>query len=141
MFSVENVAELPENTGINKYAIKLEEGKQSLFGPIYNLGLVELDTLKTYIMTIMANGFFRPSKSSAGASIFFNWKSIESLHLCVDYQGLNNITIKNQYLLSLIGKSLDWLGWTRRFIQLDLTNAYHQMRIRKGDKWKTTFQI
>ena len=27
VFSVENVVELPENTGINEYAIKLEKGK------------------------------------------------------------------------------------------------------------------
>ena len=34
LFSMENAAKLPENTGINKHAIKLEEGKQPLFGPI-----------------------------------------------------------------------------------------------------------
>ena len=28
IFSAENVAKLPENTGINEYAIKLEESKQ-----------------------------------------------------------------------------------------------------------------
>ena len=49
VFSAENVAELLENTGINEHAIKLEEGKQPPFGPIYSLGLVKLETLKTYI--------------------------------------------------------------------------------------------
>ena len=49
--------ELSENTGMNKYAIKLEEGKQPLFGPIYSLGLVELEILKIYIKTNLANGF------------------------------------------------------------------------------------
>ena len=48
--------------------------------------------------------------------------------------------IKNQYLLSLINKSLDWLSHVKRFTQLDLTSAYHQMRIKKDDKWKTGFQ-
>ena len=57
VFSAEIAAELPENTGINEHAIKLEEGKQPLFGPIYSLGLVELETLKTYIETNLANGF------------------------------------------------------------------------------------
>ena len=58
----------------------------------------------------------------------------------MDYWGLNNLTIKNQYPLLLIGESLDRLGRAKRFTQLDLTNAYHRMRIREGDEWKTAFR-
>ncbi len=63
-----------------------------------------------------------------------------SLRLWVDYRGLNNLTIKNQYPLPLVRELLDRLGWARRFTQLDLTNAYHRMRIREGDEWKTAFK-
>ena len=115
VFSAENAAELPENTGMNEHAIELEEGKQPPFSPIYSLGPVELETLKTYIKTNLANSFIRPSKSPAGAPIFFDRKPDGSLRFCVDYWGLNNITIKNQYPLLLIGKSLDRLGRARRF--------------------------
>ena len=72
IFSAENAAELSENTGINEHAIKLENDKQPSFRPIYSLGPVELETLKTYIETNLANGFIRPSKSPAGAFIFFD---------------------------------------------------------------------
>ena len=48
---------LPEYTKINKHAIKLEDGKQPLYMPIYSLGPVELKTWKTYIKTNLANGF------------------------------------------------------------------------------------
>ena len=95
VFSAENAAELPENTGINEHAIELEEGKQPPFGPIYSLGPVELETLKTYIETNLANGFIRPSKFPAGAPILFDRKPDGSLRFYVDYRGLNNITIKN----------------------------------------------
>ena len=125
---------------MNEHAIELEEGKQPPFGPIYSLGPVELETLKTYIETNLANGFIRLSKSLAGAPILFDRKPDRSLRLCVDYQDLNNITIKNQYLLPLIGESLDQLGRAKRFTQLDLTNAYHWMRICEGDEWKTAFR-
>ena len=111
----ENAIELPENIGMNKHAIELEENKQLPFGPIYSLGPVELETLKTYIKTNLANGFIRPSKSPTGAPILFDQKPDGSLRLCVEYRGLNNITIKNQYLLPLIGKSLDRLGWAKQF--------------------------
>ena len=125
VFSAKNIAELSKNTGMNEYAFELKEGKQPPFRPIYSLGLVELETLKTYIETNLSNGFIRPSKSPAGVPILFNWKPNESLHFYINYWGLNNITIKNQYLLLLIGKLLDWLGQARRFTQLDLTNVYH----------------
>ena len=134
-----NAAELPENTRMNEHAIKLEKGKQPLFEPIYSLGLVELETLKTYIEINLANDFIRPSKSPVGAPILFDRKPDGSLCLCVDYWGLNNITIKNRYPLPLIGESLDWLSQAKRFTQLDLTNTYHQMRIRESDEWKTAF--
>ena len=125
---------------MNEYTIELEEGKQPLFGPIYSLGPIELETLKTYIKTNLANGFIRPSKSLAGVPILFDWKLNGSLRLCVDCRSLNNITIKNRYPLPLIGESLDRLGRAKRFTQLDLTNAYHRMRIREGDEWKTAFR-
>ena len=43
--------ELPKLTGINNHAIYLIKNKQTLYGPIYSLGLMELETLKTYIRT------------------------------------------------------------------------------------------
>ena len=107
--------ELPENTSINEHAIKLIEGMQPPYGPIYSLGPVELETLKAYIKTYLKTGFIRPSKSPVDAPILFDKKTNESLRLCVDYRGLNNLTIKNRYPLPLIGESLDRLGRAKRF--------------------------
>ena len=115
VFLAEHAAEFSENTGINEHVIELEEGKQPLFGPIYSLEPVELKTLKTYIKTNLANGFIRPSKSPAGAPILFDRKPDRSLHLCVNYWGFNNLTIKNWYPLPLIGELLDWLSRAKRF--------------------------
>ena len=126
--------ELPENTGIDEHDIELIEGKQPLYRPIYTLGPVELETLKAYIKTHLKTRFIWLSKSPAGAPILFDKKPDGSLQLCVDYRGLNNLTIKNRYPLPLIGESLDRLGRAKRFTQLDLTSAYHRMRIREGDE-------
>ena len=140
IFSKKLANVLPERTGANEDAIELEEGKQPPYKPIYSLGPVEFETLKTYIETNLANGFIRASKLLAGAPILFVCKLNNSLYLCVNYRGLNNLTIKNQYPLPLIAKSLDWLGQAKQFTQLDLTSAYHWMRIKEGDEWKMAFQ-
>ena len=116
VFSAEYAAELSENTRMNEHAIKLKERKHPPFGPIYSLRPVELETLKTYIKTNLANGFIRPSKSPARAPILTNRKPNRSLRLCMDYRGLNNLTIKNRYPLSLISKSLNRLGRAKQFI-------------------------
>ncbi len=102
--------ELLEHTGINNHAIELLDNWQPPYGPIYSLESVELQILKTYIKNNLANGFIRSSKSPTEASIFFDKKPDGSLRLCVDYQGLNNLTIKNWYPLPLVGESLDRLG-------------------------------
>ena len=98
---------LPKHTKIHKHLIKLQEGKQLPASLIYNLELVELEILKIYIKTNLANGFIQPSKSPIKALICFIQKLDGSLHLCVNYQGLNNLTIKNRYPLLLIEKSLN----------------------------------
>ena len=57
VFSGKKTLVLPERTKLNEHAINLEDGKQSPYGPIYSLGLVELETLKTYIETHLKTGF------------------------------------------------------------------------------------
>ena len=99
--------ELPKNIGINKNAIKMQNGKQPPHEQIHSLAVVELKSLKTYIETYLKTGFIQPFKSPLGAPILFNKKPDGNLWLCVDYWGLNNLTIKNQYLLPFIGKALD----------------------------------
>ena len=84
-FLVENAAKFLNNSGINNYIIKLEKNKQSLFNLIYSLKLVELEALKTYIKTNLANNFIQSFKSSANTPILFDQKPDRSLRLCVDY--------------------------------------------------------
>ena len=115
MFFLDLASKLPEHTEINNHTIELVDGQQPLYGPIYSLEPVELETLKAYIETNLANGFINPSKLLASAPILFDRKSDGSFWLCVNYQDLNNLTIKNRSPLLLIGKLLDRLGRDRRF--------------------------
>ena len=134
VFFLDLTSKLSKYTRINNHAIKLVDGEQPPYKSNYSLKLVELETLKAYIETNLANGFIKLSKSPAGASILFDWKSNSFFQLCINYRGLNKLTIENWYPLPLIRESLDRLGRTKRFTQLDLTSIYHQMKIHKRDK-------
>ncbi len=82
VFSRDLAIKLPENIGINKHTIKLIEGKQSSYEPIYTQNLVELETLKTYIETHLKTGFIKSSKFSVGAFILFD-KSLMVACICM----------------------------------------------------------
>ncbi len=95
---------------------------------------MELEILRAYIEKNLANGFIKSFKFSTRVPFFFDKKSDGSLRLCINDQDLNNLFIKNKYLLLLIQKSLNWLGRAQHFNQLDQTNTYHQIRIRESNK-------
>ena len=64
---------------------------------------------------------------------------VGKLRLVVDYRGLNKVTVKNRFPLPLIPEMLDRLHLAKVFTKIDLRNAYHQVRVREGDEWKTAF--
>ena len=134
VFLEESAKMVSKCTGISKHAIELEDDKQPPYGPIYSVGPMELKTLKTYIKTNLGNDFIQPLKFPTGAPILFVCKPNGSLQLCVNYRGLNNLTIKNRYPLPLISESLNWLGKAKHFTQLDFISAYYRMRIKEGNE-------
>ena len=73
-----------------------------------------------YIDENLAKGFIRHSKSLAGAPILFVKKKDGSLQMCVDYWGLNKVTIKNRYPLLLISRLLNQLGQAKIYTKIDL---------------------
>lgn len=120
--------------------INLQPGAEPPFGRIYSLSPREQVALKAYVEENLAKGFIRHSMSPAGAPVLFVKKKDGSLRLCVDYRGLNSVTIKNRYPLPLIDQLLSVLSAARVFTKIDLRGAYNLLRIRAGDEWKTAFR-
>lgn len=121
-------------------SINLEPNTTPPYGPLYPLSETELTTLSEWLEENLSKGFIRASKSPAGAPILFVKKKDGTLRLCVDYRGINKITIKNRYPLPLISESLDRLRSAKIFTKLDLRGAYNLVRIKNGDEWKTAFR-
>jgi hypothetical protein len=137
--SEEDSTVLPEH-GHHDLAINLVPDSSPPHRPLYNLSQAELVILRKYLDEYLARGWIRESKSPAGAPILFVKKKDGSLRLCVDYRGLNKITIKNRHPLPLIMESLDRLARAKFYTKIDAREAYHRIRIREGDEWKTAFR-
>ncbi|XDV19457.1 hypothetical protein PO909_024927 [Leuciscus waleckii] len=138
VFSKSRAASLPPHRPYD-CAIDLLSGKSPPKGKIYSLSVPEREAMEKYISDSLASGFIQPSSSPAGAGFFFVGKKDGSLRPCIDYRGLNNITVKNTYPLPLMSSAFERLQGASIFTKLDLRNAYHLVRIRKGDEWKTAF--
>ncbi|KAK3570304.1 hypothetical protein QTP86_017185 [Hemibagrus guttatus] len=108
-------------------------------GRVYPLSLPESKAMEEYIETALAAGHIRSSTSPAAAEFFFVGKKDGGLRPYIDYRGLNAITVPCPYPLPLVPAVLKQLRGARMFTKLDLRSAYNLVRIRKGDKWKTTF--
>ena len=63
----------------------------------------------------------------------------QDLRLCIDYQQLNKVTIKNRSSLSRINDLFDQLRGMRVYSKIDLRTGYHQLRVRETDILKTAF--
>jgi hypothetical protein len=96
--------------------------------------------LREYLDAALKKGWIRASKSLSAAPILFVPKKDGGDRLCVDYRGLNKVTIKNRYPLPLISELLDRLGHAKVFSKLDLRDAYYRLRIKEGDEWETAFK-
>ena len=123
VFFKKNIRKLSEYEE-SDHTIELNE-QDSPFKPLYNLLSLELKTLQEYLNNALTKRWIRHSTSPAEASVLFIPKRDSGLYLCVDYQALNKITIKNHHALSLISETLDQLVEARWFIKFNLKNAYH----------------
>ena len=122
------------------HEIKLKWKKQFTFELIYAFSQKELKILKTYLNEYLTKEFIKKPQSSTKYSILFVLKKNDTFRLCVDYQKLNNITIKNCYSLFNINELRDKLTKVKYFIKFDLREVYNLIRMKAKKKWKITFR-
>lgn len=93
------------------FAIDLIPGASYPTGRLYNLFRPEREAMERYMAESLATGIIRPSSSPLGAGFFFVDKKDKRLHPCIDYCGLNQITLRTSTLfpscLLLLNLSMD----------------------------------
>ncbi|GJW38301.1 putative reverse transcriptase domain-containing protein [Tanacetum coccineum] len=100
----------------------------------------EWKELSDQLKELSDKGFIRPSSSPWGAPVLFVKKKDGSFRMCIDYQELNKLTVKNRYPLPRIDDLFDQLQGSSIYSKIDLRSGYHQLRVREEDIPKTAFR-
>ncbi|GKC26390.1 putative reverse transcriptase domain-containing protein [Tanacetum coccineum] len=124
-----------------EFQINLIPGAAPVARAPYRLAPSEMQELSNQLQELADQGFIRPSTSPWGAPVLFIKKKDGSFIMCIDYQELNKLTIKNRYPLPRIDDLFDQLQGSSVYSKIDLRSGYHQLRVRDKDIPKTAFRI
>ncbi|GBG61748.1 hypothetical protein CBR_g23262 [Chara braunii] len=122
------------------HAIEIIPGSKTPKGRIYRMAPTELDELRRQLKELTEKGWIMPSTSPFGSSVLFVPKKGGTLRMCIDYRGLNAITVKNAEPLPRIDDLSDRVQGCKYYSKIDLKSGYHQIAIRPEDQHKTAFQ-
>ncbi len=101
---------------------------------MYNISHDKILELWCYLNENLSKDFIQVSHFQIIIFVLFIKKLKEELCFCMNYRDLNVITVKNQYSLSLISETLNYLSWTKIFIKLNIISAFNWLWIKEEDE-------
>ena len=134
--------ELPGIPPIREVDLSIEIllGTTPTYGAPYRMASTELKELKIQLQELFDKGFIRPNVSPWGAPVLFLKKKDGTLRMCIDYQQIKKVTVKNKYPLTRIKYPFDQLKGAGVFSKIDLPSGYYRLRVKDVDVPKTAFR-
>jgi hypothetical protein len=122
------------------HKIVLKEGSSPYARALRRMSTQEMDELKVQLQEYLDSGRLRPSESPWGTNVIFVKKKDGTLRFCVDYRGLNDLTVRNSYPLPHMDDLFDRLQGAKYFSKIDLRTGFYQIALAEEDRAKTAFR-
>jgi hypothetical protein len=107
----------------------------------YRLTPQENEEVKRQVQDLMDKGLIRKSLSPCDVPTVLSPKKDGGWIMCIDSREINKITIIYIFPLPRMDNLMDCLSGAKFFSNIDLKSGYHQIHMREGDEWKTTFKM
>lgn len=121
------------------HSIPLQPGAQPIFIRPYRYPPALKDKIEKQVQDMLDKGLIQPSSSPFSSPMILVKKKDGSWRPCVDYRHLNAPTIRG-HPIPIFDELVDELAGATWFSSLDLNSGFHQIRMKKGEEFKTAFQ-
>ena len=109
------------------HKIEIDSDEPLSKSQLYLMSQFKLQRMKEYLKENLQKGFITLSNASYASLILFAQKSNDDLRFCVDYQKLNALTKKDQYLLPLINETLTQMTGCKFITKFDIIAAFNKL--------------